>query len=148
MSLKSRIQEDMKSAMREKNSERLQTIRLILAAIKQIEVDEHLESLDDDRVLSVLDKMMKQHRESIGHFEKASRQELVDKEVEECNVIQEYLPPALSDEEVEAIIADAISTTNAESIKDMGKVMGIIKPKLQGRADMSAVSGKIKQQLS
>lgn len=145
--LKANIQEEMKNAMRAKDSARLGTIRLILAAIKQREVDERIE-LDDAQVLAILDKLAKQRRESISQFEIANRQDLVDQENAELSVIQEFLPEALSDAEIENIVSAAIKESEATSIKDMGKVMAMIKPKLQGRADMSAVSGKIKALLS
>jgi len=145
--LKAKITEDMKAAMRAQEKERLATIRLIQAAIKQKEVDERIELTDAD-VLAVLDKMVKQRRESIAQFEKASRDDLIAKEQSELEVIQVYLPEALSDEEVDAMIAEAVAATGAAEMKDMGKVMGQLKPKLQGRADMGAVSAKIKAKLS
>jgi uncharacterized protein YqeY len=145
--LKAKITEDMKAAMRAQEKERLATIRLIQAAIKQKEVDDRIE-LDDAQVLAVLDKMVKQRRESIAQFEKAGRDDLIAKEQSELEVIQVYLPEALSDEEVDAMIAEAIAATGAAEMKDMGKVMGQLKPKLQGRADMGAVSAKIKAKLS
>ncbi|HEY8509935.1 MAG TPA: GatB/YqeY domain-containing protein [Steroidobacteraceae bacterium] len=146
MALKERITEDMKSAMRSGDKERLATIRLILAAIKQREVDERV-VLDDTQVLAVLDKMVKQRREAIAQFESGGRQDLVAKEAAELAVIQSYLPAQLSEAELDAIINEAISSTGATSIKDMGKVMGAIKGKVQGRADMGAVSARIKQRL-
>ncbi|MBD3671397.1 MAG: GatB/YqeY domain-containing protein [Gammaproteobacteria bacterium] len=145
--LKARITEEMKAAMRAKDKERLATIRLIQAAIKQKEVDDRVELTDAD-VLAVLDKMVKQRRESIAQYEKAGRDELAAKEQVEIDVIQDYLPEALSDDEIDAMIAEAINATGAAEMKDMGKVMGQLKPKLQGRADMGAVSGKIKAKLS
>jgi uncharacterized protein YqeY len=145
--LKAKITEDMKAAMRAQEKERLATIRLIQAAIKQKEVDDRIE-LDDAQVLAVLDKMVKQRRESIAQFEKAGRDDLIAKEQSELEVIQVYLPEALSDAEVDALIAEAIAATGAAEMKDMGKVMGQLKPKLQGRADMGAVSAKIKAKLS
>ena len=145
--LKAKITEDMKAAMRAQEKERLATIRLIQAAIKQKEVDDRIELTDAD-VLAVLDKMVKQRRESIAQFEKASRDDLIAKEQSELEVIQVYLPEALSDEEVDAMIAEAIAATGAAEMKDMGKVMGQLKSKLQGRADMGAVSAKIKAKLS
>ena len=145
--LKAKITEDMKAAMRAQEKERLATIRLIQAAIKQKEVDDRVELTDAD-VLAVLDKMVKQRRESIAQFEKASRDDLIAKEQSEIVVIQDYLPEALSDDEVDAMISEAIAATGAAEMKDMGKVMGQLKPKLQGRADMGAVSGKIKAKLS
>jgi len=145
--LKKQLTTAMKDAMRAKAKERLGAIRLMLADIKQIEVDERIE-IDDARVLVVLDKMLKQRRDSINQYTKAGRQELADIEEAEIVVIQEFLPEALSDEELTAMIDDAIATTGAESMRDMGKVMGIIKPKIQGRADAGAVSGMIKNRLS
>ena len=137
----------MKAAMKSGDKRRLGIIRLILAAIKQREVDERIE-LDDTQVLLVLDKMVKQRRDSVEQFEKAGRTELADQEKFEIGVIQEYLPAQLSEDEISALITEAITATGAESMKDMGKVMGMLKPKLQGRADMGAVSGLIKQNLS
>jgi uncharacterized protein YqeY len=147
MSLKERIQEDMKAAMRSGEKERLGTIRLIMAAIKQREVDERI-VLDDTQVLSVLEKMGKQRRESITHFQAGARPDLVDKENAELKVIAAYLPAQLSDTELDALIAEAVTQTGASSIKDMGKVMNIIKSKAQGRADMAAVGARIKARLS
>ena len=137
----------MKDAMRAKAKVRLGTIRLIQADIKRIEVDERIE-VDDTRVLAILDKMVKQRRDSIKQYEDAGRQELADVEQAEIKVIQEFLPEALSEDELAAMIDDAIASTGAESMKDMGKVMGIIKPKIQGRADVGAVSGLIKGKLN
>jgi len=149
MSLKKSIEEAMKAAMRAGDKPRLGTIRLIMAAIKQIEIDSRTSLEEDDtQVLAVLDKMVKQRRESISQYEKAERQELADQEAFEITILQEFLPEALSDEEIEAMIKSAIDETGAASIKQMGKVMGIIKPKMQGRADMGAVSGKIKALLN
>jgi uncharacterized protein YqeY len=146
MSLKDRILQDVKDAMRARDKERLGAIRLITAAIKQREVDERIE-LDDEQVLLVLDKMCKQRRESISQFEKAGRDDLVSKEVSELDIIQGYLPKQLDDAEIAALIDAAMIETGASSIKDMGKVMGKLKPQLQGRADMSAVSAMIKSRL-
>jgi hypothetical protein len=146
MSLKGRIQQDMKDAMRARDKLRLATVRLILAAIKQIEVDERIE-LDDARVTAVLDKMAKQRRESISQFEKANRDDLVAQETGELVIIQEYLPEQLSEDELNALIEAALEQTGATSIKDMGKVMGQLKPRVQGRADMGAVSAMIKARL-
>lgn len=145
--LKNRISDDMKAAMRAQQKERLGTIRLIQAAIKQREVDERIE-LDDTQVIAVLDKMVKQRKESISQYEAAGRDELAAKEQAEIEIIQEFLPEALSEAEVDGMIAEAIAATGASEMKDMGKVMGILKPKLQGRADMSAVSAQIKAKLS
>ncbi len=145
--LKDRITDDMKAAMKGGDKPRLGVIRLILAAIKQIEVDERIE-LDDTRVLSVLDKMVKQRRDSITQYENAGRTELADQEKFEIGIIQEYLPEQLGEAEIAALIDEAIQATGAASMKDMGKLMGMLKPKLQGRADMGAVSAQIKQKLS
>ncbi|MCW8827273.1 MAG: GatB/YqeY domain-containing protein [Gammaproteobacteria bacterium] len=142
-SLKQRIQADMKSAMKNKEKELLLTIRTILAAIKQIEVDERIE-VDDTRVLAVLDKMVKQRRDSIKQFNEAGRDELSAVEQAEIEIIQTYLPAALSEEEINQIIKDAIAESGAASMKEMGKVMAIVKPKVQGRGDMGVVSGAIK----
>jgi len=146
--MKQKITDDMKNAMRAGDKQRLGTIRLILAALKQIEVDERLDSLPDERVIVSLDKMAKQRRESIEQYEKAGRDDLADIEKAELVIIQEYLPTALSDEEVSSMIESAIADTGAASIRDMGKVMGILKPKMQGRADMGKVSGLIKAKLN
>ena len=145
--LKQRITDDMKSCMREGDKERLGTIRLALSAIKQQEVDSR-STLEDADILAILDKMAKQRRESIEQFEKAGRDDLASKEKDELKVIQTYLPSQLSDEEIASIIDEAIQTTRAQTMRDMGKIMGIIKPKMQGRADMSAVSALIKSRLS
>lgn len=147
MSLKQQLTEDMKTAMRAKDKERLGVIRLVLAAIKQQEVDNRIE-LDDAAVLAVLDKMVKQRRESIRQYTDGGRTDLADQEQAEIVVLQDYLPEAMSDDEIQALVAEAISTTGAESVKDMGKVMGWIKPKAQGRADMGKVSGLIKARLA
>ena len=147
MSLQDRIQQDMKDAMRSGDKPRRDVIRLILAAIKQREVDERI-VLDDDQILVVLDKMAKQRRESIEQFTKANRNDLVEQENFELGIIKYYLPEQLDDSAIDALIDEALQTTGASTIKDMGKVMGILKPKLQGRADMSTVSGRIKSKLS
>ena len=133
--------------MRSGDKPRLGVIRLMLAAVKQREVDERIE-LNDEQVLAILDKMVKQRRESLSQFKQAGRDDLAEQETYEIGVLQDYLPEALSDEEIAAMIADAIEQTGAASIRDMGKVMGMIKPKMQGRADMGAVSTLIKQQLN
>lgn len=146
MSLKDRILGDVKDAMRAKDKPRLGTLRLITATIKQQEVDERIE-LDDTQVLTLLDKMCKQRRESISQFEKAGRDDLIAQEVLELDLIQTYLPEQLSEAEIAALIEETMAATGASSIKDMGKVMGQLKPKLQGRADMSAVSALIKAKL-
>jgi uncharacterized protein len=147
MALKERITEDMKSALRSGDKERLATIRLALAAIKQREVDERI-SLDDPQVLAVLEKMIKQRREAITQFESGGRADLVAKETAEIGVLQGYLPAQMSEAELDALINEAIAATGAASMKDMGKVMAAVKPKAQGRADMGAVSARIKQRLS
>lgn len=146
-SLKGRIQADMKSAMRNKDKVRLGTIRLILAAVKQREVDERIE-LDDAQVLAILDKMVKQRRDSIKQYSDAGRSELADQEQSEIEIIHEYLPLQLSDVEILDLVNAAIASSGAESIRDMGKVMGVIKPQVQGRADVGAVSSIVKKQLS
>ena len=146
-SLKDQITADMKTAMREGAKERLATIRLILSAVKQVEVDTR-EELDDQSLIAILDKMGKQRRESITQFEQAGRNDLADKEKSELVVIGEYLPQALSEEEITQLIDQAMTQTSASSMKDMGAVMGILKPQLQGRADMSQVSQMIKSRLS
>jgi uncharacterized protein len=146
MALRDRITEDMKTAMRSGEKERLATIRLALAAIKQREVDERI-TLDDTQVLAVLEKMIKQRREAIVQFESGKRADLVAKESAEIAVLQAYLPAQMSEAELDALIADAIKATGAASVKDMGKVMGFVKPKAQGKADMGAVSARIKQKL-
>ena len=145
--LQQRINEDVKAAMRRKDKERLGVLRLITAAFKQKEVDERIE-LDDTMVLAIMDKMTKQIRDSIQQFEQAGRDDLVAKETFELEIIQEYLPAQLSKDEISQIIAECIEASDAESTKDMGKVMGLLKPRLQGRADMGKVSGLVKQQLS
>ena len=146
-SLKDSLTEAMKDAMRAKDKKRLGVIRLALAAFKQIEVDERIE-LDAARSLATLDKMVKQRRDSISQFEAADRNDLADIEKYEITVIQEFLPQALSPEEINAIISSALADTGAQTMADMGKVMGIVKPKVQGRADVGAVSKMIKDQLS
>ncbi len=145
--LTSRIKEAMKAAMRAKDKPRLSTIRLIMAEIKRIEVDERIE-VDDTRLIAVLDKMLKQRRDSEKQYTDAGRTELAQIEADEIVVIQEFLPEALSDEELSALVQDAISESGASSMQDMGKVMAILKPKVQGRADMGAISGKVKKALS
>lgn len=144
--LKQTITEAMKDAMRAKAKARLGTIRLILAELKRIEVDERIE-LDDARVLAVLDKMNKQRRDSIQQFEAANRDDLAAVEREEMEVIATFLPAALSEDEINALVDQAISQTGASGMQDMGKVMGVLKPQLQGRADMGAVSKTIKARL-
>ena len=142
-----RIKEDMKASMKAGNKARLGVIRLILASIKQVEVDERIQ-LDNDRVILVLDKMLKQRRESIRLFADAGRHDLVAIEEAEILVIQDFLPQVLSEEEIDAMVSDAVFESGAESVKDMGKVMGLLKAQMQGRADMSVVSAKIKAALA
>jgi uncharacterized protein YqeY len=146
MSLKERITDDMKAAMRSGDKERLGVIRMVTAAIKQREVDERI-SLDDAQVLSVLEKMIKQRKESLVQFEAGNRPDLVEKETAEISLLQTYLPAALSDAELAALIDAAVASAQATTIKDMGKVMAIIKSQAQGRADMAAVGAKIKAKL-
>lgn len=146
-SLKQRITDDMKACMKAKEKERLGTIRLILSAIKQIEVDERIE-LDDERVIVVLDKMLKQRRESIKQYRDAQREDLAVIEEAEIAVIQDFLPQPLTESEIETLIAAAIAESGATSVKDMGKVMGLLKPKMQGCADMAVVGVKIKAALA
>ncbi|ESQ13982.1 MAG TPA: GatB/YqeY domain-containing protein [Chromatiaceae bacterium] len=145
--LKQRLQDDMKAAMKSHDKERLGVIRLINAAIKQREVDERVE-LDDTQVLAVLDKMLKQRRDSIAQYEQAGRDDLANKERFEVEICQHYMPTPLSESEIDALIAEAISNTGATSMKDMGTVMGLLKPALQGRADMGAVSKLIRTRLA
>ncbi|HET9105613.1 MAG TPA: GatB/YqeY domain-containing protein [Steroidobacteraceae bacterium] len=147
MSLKERITEDMKSAMRSGEKERLATIRLALAAIKQREVDERI-ALDDAQVLAVLEKMIKQRKEAITQFQAGARADLVAKESAEVSILEGYLPARMSDAELDALIAGAIASTGASSAKDMGKVMALVKSQAQGRADMGAVSARVKEKLA
>lgn len=146
MTLKERITEDMKAAMRASDKERLSTIRLVQAAIKQREVDERI-TLDDAQVLAVLEKMVKQRKESIAQFEQGGRKDLADKERQEIELLQAYLPAQLSDAEIDALIRDAVAAIGASSIRDMGKVMGVVKSKAAGRADMAAVGARVKAAL-
>jgi uncharacterized protein YqeY len=146
LSLKDRITEDMKAAMRAKDSERLGTIRMITAAIKQREVDERI-ALDDAQVLSVIEKMIKTRRESVAQFQSGGRDDLVAKENKEIELLQGYMPAQLSEAELDALVADCIAQSGAASIKDMGKAMALLKQKAQGRADMGAVSAKLKAKL-
>ena len=145
-SLKIRISDAMKDAMRAKDKPRLGTIRLMMADMKKVEVDEHIE-LEDDRIISILDKMIKQRRESIKQYEAAARQELADQEQAEIDVIQEFLPAALSEAELAQLIDKAVAESGAESMKDMGAVMAIIRPQVSGRADMGQVSALVKARL-
>ena len=146
MSLKDRITEDMKNAMRAKDSERLGTIRMITSAIKQREVDERI-TLDDAQVLSVVEKMIKTRKESIAQFQTGGRDDLVAKEQKEIDLLQAYMPEQLSEAELDALIAESIAESGATSIKEMGKAMALIKAKAQGKADMGAVSAKLKAKL-
>jgi uncharacterized protein len=146
MTLKERITEDMKTAMRSGEKDRLAVIRLIQAAIKQREVDERI-TLDDAQITSVLEKMIKQRKESVVAFEKGARADLVAKENAEIAILQPYLPAQLGEAELDALIAEAIASTGAASIKDMGKVMGVVKAKAAGKADMGAVGARIKAKL-
>jgi len=144
---RTRLQDDIKTAMKSGDKTRLGTLRLISAAVKQKEVDERIE-LNDDAMLLILDKLLKQRRESITQYNAAGRADLSAVEEAEAVIIQEYLPAALSDAEVDAIIDQAVSDSGASSIKEMGKVMGLVKPQVQGRADMGKISGIIKARLS
>jgi uncharacterized protein YqeY len=146
MALKDQITSDMKDSMKSGDKARLGVIRLILSAIKQREVDERI-VLDDAQVLSVLDKMLKQRRESVTQFTQGNRKDLADKEEAEIKIIQAYMPAQLSDAELDQLVAAAVAESGAASVKDMGKVMGILKPKVAGKADMSAVSARIKAKL-
>ncbi len=146
MSLRERITEDMKTAMRAKDTPRLGAIRLLQAAIKQREVDERIE-LDDAQVVAVIEKMLKQRRDSISQYEAAKRNDLADVEKFEVSVLQAYMPQALSDAEVEQMVVDAIAASGAAGVKDMGKVMAAVKPQVAGRADMGKVSALIKAKL-
>ena len=146
MSLKARITEDMKAAMRSGEKDRLSCIRMLQAGIKQREVDERIE-LDDTQVLAVIDKMIKQRKESVAQFQAGNRADLVAKETAEIEVLTGYLPAQLGAAELDAMIKDAIAATGAATMKDMGKVMGILKPKVQGRTDMGALSARIKSAL-
>ncbi len=146
MSLKERITEDMKAAMRSGEKDRLGTIRMVQAAIKQREVDERI-ALDDTQVLSVVEKMIKQRREAIAQFEAGGRADLVAKEASELAILQAYLPAQLSDPEIDALVAAAIAEVGASSVKDMGKVMALVKSRAAGRADMGAVGARIKARL-
>ncbi|UZW76904.1 GatB/YqeY domain-containing protein [Alkalimarinus sediminis] len=146
MELKSSVKDAMKDAMRDKDKPRLGTIRLIMAEIKRIEVDERTE-IDDERLLTILDKMVKQRRDSAKQYIDAGRTELAQVETDEIAIIQEFLPEALTEEELNALVAEAVNESGASSMQDMGKVMAILKPKVQGRADMGSISGKVKKAL-
>lgn len=145
--IKNKIQEDMKDAMRRQEKERLGTIRLIMAALKQREVDERI-ILNDEQILSVLNKMIKQRRDSISQYEAGNRPDLAQKEAEEIRIIQTYLPAPLSDTEIARLVTECIQETHATSPKDMGKVMALLKTKLQGKGDMSVISIKVKEALN
>ena len=147
MSLRERINEDMKQAMRAKEAERLLVVRLLLAAIKQREVDERI-TLTDDDIVAVVEKMLKQRRDSIAQFQAGGRQDLVDKEQFEVQVLSAYMPQALSEQEIEQAVSEAIAAAGAKSAQDMGKVMAQLKPKLAGRADMAKVSALVKTRLA
>jgi uncharacterized protein YqeY len=147
MSLKARINEDMKAAMKAKETDKLAAIRLLIAAIKQKEVDERID-LDDAGVVAVIDKMQKQRRDSVTQYEAAQRQDLADKERFEMQVLAAYLPQPLSEAEIAAIIDEAVAASGAAGVADMGKVMGLVKPKMAGRADMGKVSAAIKARLA
>lgn len=147
MSLKLRITEDMKAAMRAKEADRLRAIRLLLAAMKQREVDERIELTDAD-ILAIIDKMLKQRRESIAQFDQAGRQDLVQAEQAEVSVLQAYMPQPFTAAEIEALIGEAITASGAKSPKDMGAVMSELRPRLAGRADMAQVSQLVKARLS
>ncbi|MEW8104061.1 MAG: GatB/YqeY domain-containing protein [Candidatus Thiodiazotropha endolucinida] len=145
--LKEQILDDVKAAMKAKQKSRLGTLRLITAAIKQREVDERTE-LDDSQVLAILEKMIKQRRDSIKQYESAGRLELAEQEKSEIAIIETYMPAGLSDDEISVMVDNAITETNASGMQDMGKVMGLLKPRMQGRADMGKVSGLVKQKLA
>ena len=147
MSLKDEINKEMKAAMKSRDKDRLKTIRLILSEIKRVEVDERI-AVDDQRILSILAKMIKQRRDSIAQYDSAGRTELSKIETDEITVINEFLPEALTDDEINNLIEKAISETGAESMKDMGRVMGIIRPQIQGRADAGEVSKRVKEALN
>ncbi|MDO8706401.1 MAG: GatB/YqeY domain-containing protein [Sulfuricaulis sp.] len=146
MSLKEKIKDDIKQAMRDRNESRLSTLRMLSAAIQRREVDERIQ-LDDAQVLAAIEKLVKQGRESIEQYVKGGRQELADKESGEIAIFQAYLPQQLSEAEIDKFIAEAMATTGASSIKDMGKLMAVLKPQLQGRADMGQVGSKVKTKL-
>lgn len=148
MNLKSRIQEDMKNAMRSGLKDELKVIRLILSSIKQIEIDKKITIDDDEQILDILNKMVKQRRDSISQFQKGEREDLAEIEIDEIKIINRYLPEELSESELASIISDAIEESNAEDIKNMGSVMSIIKDKTKGRADMSKVSNIVRERLT
>ena len=144
--IKNKLNDAVKVAMRAKDKERLSTLRLATSALKQVEVDERIE-LDDTRVLAILDKMVKQRKDSVEQFTQGGRDDLAQKELAEIEVLKDFLPAAMSDEDIATIIQSAIEQTSADGMKDMGKVMGVVKPQVQGRADMGAVSKKVKELL-
>ena len=148
MNLKSRIQEDMKNAMRSGLKDELKVIRLILSSIKQIEIDKKITIDDDEQILDILNKMVKQRRDSISQFQKGEREDLAQIEIDEIKIINRYLPEELSESELASIISDAIEESNAEDIKNMGSVMSIIKDKTKGRADMSKASNIVRERLT
>jgi hypothetical protein len=147
MPLREQLNEDMKSAMKAREAEKLGAIRLLLAAVKQREVDERV-TLDDAGVIAVVEKMIKQRKDSISQYEKAARQDLADKEKFELGILEAYLPQQFSQAEIDAIIAEAVDTCGAKTASDMGRIMAILKPKLAGRADMGKVSGLVKAKLA
>lgn len=147
MSLKARITDDMKTAMKARATERLGTIRLLLAALKQKEVDERVELTDAD-IITIIDKMLKQRRDSVTQYTAANRADLADRETAEMVVLSEYLPQALTEAEIDTLIDQAITDTGAAGMQEMGKVMAVLKPQMAGRADMAAVSGRIKARLA
>jgi uncharacterized protein len=147
MALREQVNEDMKSAMKARAADRLGALRLLLAAVKQREVDERI-TLDDAGVIAVVEKMIKQRKDSIAQYEKAARQDLADKEKYEISVIEAYLPQQLSQAEIDAVVAEAVAATGAKGPADMGKVMGVVKPRLAGRADMGKVSALVKAKLT
>ena len=147
MPLREQLNDDIKNAMKAREQDKLAALRLMLSAVKQREVDERI-TLDDAGVIAVVEKMIKQRKDSIAQYEKAQRQDLADKEKYEISVLEGYLPQQLSPAEIDAIIAEAVASTGASSAADMGKVMGVVKPKLAGRADMGKVSGLVKARLA
>ncbi len=147
MALRERLNEDMKAALKAREADKLGALRLLLAAVKQREVDERV-TLDDAGVIAVIEKMIKQRKDSIAQYEKAARQDLADREKFEISVLEGYLPQQLSPAEIEAIVAEALAATGARSAADMGKVMGVVKPRLAGRADMGKVSALVKAKLA
>ncbi len=147
MALREKLNEDMKAALKAREQDKLDALRLMLAAVKQREVDERI-TLDDAGVIAVVEKMIKQRKDSISQFEKAARHDLADKEKFEVGILEGYLPRQLAQAEIEAIVAEAVAATGAKSAADMGKVMGVVKPKLAGRADMGKVSALVKAKLA